>query len=231
MPHRLVRCGLVFAAALMLAGTTARADIVAYEMAGQPGDQASSAATLVTPGVSALALSRGAGLTPTAGANSINSSGWSTDPTDFYLLGFTVAPGFTAFINSIAFAGRSSNTGPGFVNVLYSVDNGPETLLTTLTMAGTAFNNQSFNFAQVTANSSFRVFFRAANTTSANGGTIAAAGTFRLGDYSPDGGTTFLPISLGGSVATAAVPEPSQVVLVGVMAAGLVVARLRRRPA
>ena len=48
----------------------------------------------------------------------------------------------------------------------------------------------------------------------ANGGTIGSAGTFRVSDYSPDGGATFKPITLNGSVTS--VPEPCSIILGGI---------------
>ncbi|MGE3821979.1 MAG: hypothetical protein AB7I30_21405, partial [Isosphaeraceae bacterium] len=187
---------ITFAAlTLAVAATSARADLVRYEMFGEPGNQVSTAPTFLATGLSGVSLARGPGLSPNAGANSINSAGWSTDPTDFYVMGFDLLPGYTALVNRLLFAGRSSNTGPGFINVFYSINNAPEVLLSNFALSGTAFNNQDINFAPIAVSGSLRVYFRAANTTSANGGTIGATGTVRRGDHSPDGGATFSPIT------------------------------------
>jgi hypothetical protein len=171
-------------------------------------------------------LSRGAGLTAVLGANSMNSSAWTgPNANDFYVFGFDVNPGLAAYVDELRFATRSSDRGPGFVNVLYSVDGGAETLITTLTQSGTAFSNNLLNFATpLTVTSSLRILLRSANNTSANGDTVLGAGTLRIGDYSPDAGDTFEPISVSGTV----VPEPSSLVLSA--AALLAVVLMRWRP-
>lgn len=211
------------AAVLIACGALgARADfLVQYEMAGQPGSQATTAATFAAVGASGVNLARGPGLTPSDGNNSMNSSGWvGPAADDFYSLGFDVIAGSRFLVTDLTFATRSSATGPGFVNVLYAVDGGPETLITTLTQGNATFLNSQLTLtAAVTVQSSFRVLFRAANNTAANGGTIAAAGTLRIGDYSPDGGGTFQPITVGGRAI--AVPEPAGLILLGMGVIGL----------
>jgi hypothetical protein len=53
-------------------------------------------------------------------------------------------------------------------------------------------------------------------------------GTLRIGDYSPDGGQTFDPITIEGSLNE--VPEPSSVVFAGLGFVAIVVfARSKRR--
>jgi hypothetical protein len=203
-------------ALLLLGGTTALADfLVQYEMAGQPGDQATTAATFAASGTTGVNLTRGPGLTPNAGSNSMNSVGWvGPAADDFYSFGFNLSPGMRATITGLRIATRSSATGPGFVNVLYSADGGPETLITTITQVNTDFSDSVINLAATpTALTSFRIILRSANNTAANGGTVGSAGTLRVGDYSPDGGTTFQPITVEGRLV--AVPEPASIALMG----------------
>jgi hypothetical protein len=102
--------------------------IVQYELANQPGNQASSPATFTAPGVTALDLTRGSGLTPNAGANSLNSAGWNDlSANDFVQLGFNVT-GAPWHVDQFLLATRSSATGPGFVNVQLSADGGAFTI-------------------------------------------------------------------------------------------------------
>ena len=71
----IVRATLV-AVALAQAAPASADFLVPYELAGQPGDQATNPATFAAPGTTGVHLARGPGLTPTAGANSMNSAGW-----------------------------------------------------------------------------------------------------------------------------------------------------------
>lgn len=220
----------LFAFVLWQGASVATADfLVGYEMAGQPGDQAFTAPTLTALGTTGANLTRGAGLTPSAGNNSMNSSGWvGPSADDFYSFGFDVDAGSIATVTTMRFATRSSNTGPGFVDVLYSLDGGAETLITTITQTGTAFSNNLLNLlTPLEVHGSLRIILRSANNTSANGGTVGAAGTLRIGDYSPDGGGSFQPISIEGRVVP--VPEPSSLALCGLGAAALVLAARSRR--
>ncbi len=215
-----------------------RADtLVTYELAGQPGTQTTSPATFTASGVTGVAISRGPGLRPNEANNSINSSGWNDlSPNDFYLFGFNVNPGSSAVVDSLTLATRSSGTGPGFVNVLYTVNGGPETLITTLVQPGTNFVNSVLTFSPISVSSSFRFLLRSANSTSANGGTIGSTGTFRISDYSPNNGATFQPVTISGRITTTAtpvVPEPSEWLAMGMAGTsvmGLMIrARSRRR--
>jgi hypothetical protein len=126
-------------------------------------------------------------------------------------------------VSSLNLATRSSNNAPGFINVLYSVNGGPETLLATLTQPNTSFVDSALTFSPISVTSSFRIVLRPANDTSASGGTIDAWGIFQ-------------PVMLSGQVTTASPTalEPGSLALLlpvlGTM--GLVVgmaARKRRR--
>ena len=194
------------------AAAAAASPLVQYELTGKLGTETSDAATTVAAGLTGMNLNAGAGLTPSAGLNAMSASGWNNlSPNDFFSLGFTVQPGFTATVDELSAAVRSSATGPGFMNLLYSLNGGPETLLATLTMPNALFLDEDLHFSTLTVTSSIRFLFRAANTTAANGGTIGSAGTLRISDYSPDGGSTFEPVTLNGSVTAVAtaVPEPA----------------------
>jgi hypothetical protein len=184
-------------------------------MSGQPGDQATTAASFAAPRTTGANLTRGPGPTPSVGNNSMNSSAWfGPAADDFYSFGFNLSAGMRATITGLRLATRSSATGPGFVNVLYSADGGPESLIATITQGNATFSDNLISLAATpTALTSFRIVLRSANNTAANGGTVGSAGTLRVGDYSPDGGQTYQPITIEGRLV--AVPEPASVVLMG----------------
>ncbi len=220
------------AAALTAAATPAAAAVlVQYQFSGNTGTEASEAAINVATGLTGLSLVRGPGLAATAGANSLNSTGFSTDTAnDYYGFGFTVGAGSTATVNQLIFGSQASGTGPGFINVLASVDNGAFTTVGSYALQASVNNSQTLTFATPLSALS-RVEFRlvAANNTNANGDTgIGAAGTFRVTNFQPTGANT--PFTIDGSVGRVigAVPEPATW---GMMVAGfgLVGGMLRRR--
>jgi len=227
-PRRFLLQGLAVAALLLCSTTASAGLIVQYELAGAPGDQASSPATFTAAGITALPITRGTGLTPNIGNNSLNSAGWNDlSANDFVQLGFNVT-GAPWHVDQLFLATRSSATGPGFVNVNLSIDGGAFFTLITLTQGNATFLDAILDVNQ-TVHTSLVVRFVAANSTAANGGVIGSAGTWRIGDYSPDGGTTFVPVQLTGAVSPSAVPEPSSLAICGAGLAGLACAWVRRR--
>ena len=213
----------VAAAGLFAAATANAAVLEQYEFVGQPGNETSVAATNVLAGLSGVTFGE-TGVTPVAAADSINASGF-TSANSYFSFGFNVLTGFTATLNQLAIATRSSGTGPGTVNLLASVDGGAFTTVATFTQSGTTTNNQTLALTPLTATSSLLFRLVSANQTSASGGTVGAGGTFRVADYQ-----TSTPVTLTGTVArlTAAVPEPaSWAMMVGGFA--LVGGALRRR--
>lgn len=188
--------------------------LVEYAMANEVGNQTTTAPTFSSAGVTGVAMTRGSGLNPQLGAGSMNSSGWDDlNVNDFYSFGFNVSPGSSVFVDSLQLSTRSSATAPGFVNVLYTVDGGPETLLATLTQPNAQFLDSALTFSTpVSVNSSFRIVLRAANSTASNGGTVGSVGTLRISDY--NNGTAFQPVTLLGRITSnAAAPEPGSLLL------------------
>ena len=100
----------VWAFAVVLQFPAGAAVLAQYQFSGQPGDQALVAASFSAPDLTALDFTRGAGLTPSVGMNSMNSSGWSTAADDFYRFGFNVHAGFTATVDELLLASRSAAT-------------------------------------------------------------------------------------------------------------------------
>lgn len=202
--------------------TVAHAEVItAYTLFGAAGNETSQSATTVAANVAGLDLTRGAGLTATAAGNSFSASGWSTDTSsDYFSFGFTVDAGYSVNLENLYIGSRSSNTGPGFLGLFVSTD-GFTSSLYTFVQTGTAFTNSIVDLSALTGltgNVEFRI--AALNNTSANGGSIAAAGTFRVGDHSD--GTNFSEFRFNGTV----VPAPGAFALMGL--GGLVATRRRR---
>lgn len=101
--------------------------LATYSFAGETGSQTQTAATTTATGITAGPIQRAATVTATSGANSINSTNWSTaaqvDPTKFYT--FTIAPpsGCGMTISTIAIDVKSSGTGPATGALATSSDN------------------------------------------------------------------------------------------------------------
>lgn len=198
--------------------------IADWDLNGQPGSQASLAANSAAPNITGNTLSRGAGLTGSAGANSMNASGWTGDATDYYSFGFTVGAGYQVDLNSLYIGTRSSNTGPGTIGLYYNGD-GFASAITTFNQApGSNFVNTIVNLSAL-PNLSGIVEFRLAaiGSTAANGGATSAAGTFRVTAYFVGG---IFDHNLGFSGEVIPTPGSATLAALGVAAMGM---RPRRR--
>jgi hypothetical protein len=226
-----LRTFLLVAAVLGLTVSSARSDSILqqYEFQGQAGPERSLAPSFVSAGLTGVDFTASPALTASAGVNSMNSSGWNLDNVN-YSFGFTIQPGEEVTVDQIVLTSRSSGTGPGFISLEASVDGAAPTVVASITQNGTNFNDETLPITPVTATSSLTFFFVAANQTSANGGTIGSAGTFRIGDFNPPG-TTPTPFTIDGTISpVSAVPEPSARMLatIGLSVVGIT-ARLRKR--
>ncbi len=204
----------LFCAGLLLASTSHAALVSQWDMTGQLGTQVSQTASTVATNVSAATLTRGAGLTATGAANSLNSNGWSQQATDFVSFTFTIANGFTLDLASFKVGTQSSATGPGTVGLFYSGDNFT-TSLGNLTQPSASLLNTSFDLSllpSLTGTVEFR--FRQVGTLAPNGSATAATGTFRIADYAVGGDQN---VTFDGTIAAvpAAVPLPAAVWLLG----------------
>lgn len=226
---RIMTCITLAIAAVLTAGECQAEFVVAYDLAGEPGNQESTAPGETAANVTGLHVTRGPGLGATSAGNSISSNGWNTlDATrDYFSFGFTVDPGYFATLDQLRIGTRSSNTGPGQLGLFFSGD-GFTTNLFTFAQNGTSFLNSEVDLSSlsnVTGDAEFRII--ALDDTRADGTTgITSTGTFRITNlFGPDGDTG----SFGITGTVTAVPEPSSMALLGLVAVGGVVLRRRQR--
>jgi hypothetical protein len=162
---------------------------VAWEMSAEPGNQASSVATLQSSNFNNCILTRGSGVTATAGAGSMNSAGWFSGSTpttlddaiagnDYYE--FTINIINCLFFNptTIRIVLRSSATGPNTATLRCSSD-GFTTNIGTVTVPTTS---TEFTFSETVSPNSQTITFRLYGYgTAAGGGTPGSGGTMRIG--------------------------------------------------
>lgn len=219
--------------ALFAASSASAAIVVDWNLTGAAGSQATNAPSTVAANITGLNLTRGAGLSGNAGANSMNAAGWNGQATDYFSLGFTVASGYTVDLDDLFVGTRSSATGPGTIGVFYS-GNSFASAITTISQApGGNFVNSAIDLSSLpdlTGTVEFR--FRAIGTVAANGGTTGIAGTFRVADYFVGANETS-NLALTGLVSKVAapVPEPTTtaLLLVGLATVGGLVTRRRSK--
>lgn len=217
--------------ALVAASSASAAIVVDWNLTGAAGSQATNAPSTVAANITGLNLTRGAGLSGNAGANSMNAAGWNGQATDYFSLGFTVASGYTVDLDDLFVGTRSSATGPGTIGVFYS-GNSFASAITTISQApGGNFVNSAIDLSalpDLTGTVEFR--FQAVGAFAANSGAIGAAGTFRVGDYFVGANETS-NLALTGLVSKVAapVPEPTTtaLLLVGLATVGGLVTRRR----
>jgi hypothetical protein len=121
---------------------------------------------------------------------------------------------------------RSSGTGPGTVTITFSKDGGAFQQLDTFASVTTGYINKLYDVSTLigTVNSSLDIQISAGGLAM-NGGTIGTGGTFRVGDYTADGGLNYTPFGITGAVINT--PEPATMAILGL--GSLVIARRRRR--
>jgi hypothetical protein len=223
--------GTVALGLLAVPNAASAATLLQYNFNGNAGNEAFEPASFVASNLSGLNFTRGSGLNTPTGSNSINSSGfgnYASNPNDYLTFGLRALTGYTATINQLVFSSRSSGTGPRDLSVLAAVNGGAFQQVATFAQTNDSVANRLLSFAPLTSVS--EVIFRIVTTSnrSANNGTLASGGTFRIQNYA---GAPASPFSINGDVvpdAIAAVPEPaSWAMMIGGF--GLIGGMMRRR--
>lgn len=196
---------------------------VTYTLAGAPGAQASEPADSQPLGVFFHDITRGPGLIPAIGPNTLNASGWTSSAVpdlvnDFYEFTVTPAFPFEVSLTDLRFGVEASAGGPTAYQLRTSVDSfsAPLILGNSVPPGVPLLNDVNLRafpgFQNLPASVTFRLF--AYNASS-------AAGTFALIDLGPNGP--------GVQVSGTVVPEPSTLTLIGVGIAGFLTRCRRRR--
>jgi PEP-CTERM motif len=105
------------ASAMMATEAFAGSFTASYSFTGRPGDEASVPADNQPLGVTLSDLTRGPGISAAPGADSINSSGWTTGTSpdlanDFYQFTITPDPGVVMDLTSLTYMVQRSDAGP-----------------------------------------------------------------------------------------------------------------------
>jgi hypothetical protein len=100
--------------------------LASWSFTGQPGSQASTAASMSAAGVTAQSVQRSPGVTSESGADSMNASNWATagqpDQTRYFSLSIQPPSGCSLDITSLAIDAKASGTGPSHATLATSVD-------------------------------------------------------------------------------------------------------------
>ncbi|MGB4848166.1 MAG: hypothetical protein WBP41_09630, partial [Saprospiraceae bacterium] len=195
---------------LSIISFTVHAQAVAWELSAEPGNQATNNATFQSINFSNCVLSRGSGITATAGAGSMNASAWfSSSATttladaiannDYYEFTCNIINCLFFNLNSIHIVLRSSATGPNTATLRCSSD-GFATDIGTVTVTTTSTD---FTFFEMLSPNSQLVTYRLYGYgAAAGGGTPSTGGTMRIGtsvvatdnDIQLFGSTTFVSV-------------------------------------
>jgi len=208
-----------FAVALF-AGAASAQSVVEWDVFGTPGTQVTQPATFSAANISGDDVTR-FGNNPSAGGNSISGNNWSVG--SYFAFGFSIDAGYQADLDTLFIGTRSSNTGPGFLGLYSSLD-GFSSPLFNFVQPGADFMNHAIDLSglgTLTGDIEFRVVVE--NNVSANGGTLASTGAFRITNYFVDGS---FAENFGITGAVSLIPTPGSAALIGL--AGLAAVRRRR---
>lgn len=132
--------------------------LATWNLSGEPGSQASTAAASSAPGVTAGSISRATGLTTSTGSGSINSSNWPTtaqlDPTKYYTLAITPPAGCSLSLTSMSLDTKASGTGPASAAAATSADGFTQTA----NVAPSAASSPSLSVSSTTAAVEVRIY-------------------------------------------------------------------------
>lgn len=182
------------------------AQIAAWELNGNNGDETTVAATTLNGNLAATSISRGGGVSPSALGNAFSSSNWSTgslSSTDYYQFTIQANSGYQVSLSTLDVNFRRSSTGPNTFQWQYSL-NGFSTTGTNIGSAisytatstnGTAQTQISLSSISALQNvgSSTTITFRLYGYSAG-----ASGGTFAIGRLSGN------DLAIGGSVTAVA---------------------------
>jgi hypothetical protein len=210
-------CVFVCLAALLSNTPVADAQVIidSYELTGVNSPVSFVPATTTAPGITGVSIMRNSSLADVSGTtNSFNSMGWNTG-TGIVSLGFNVTGSEYVTLDQFIFADRSSATGPGSMDVLFSVDGGAFVKYDTTIQPSATYVDTDLTFAPFNVYHSFRIEFEVTpGAAAANGGAIGSAGSWRISDFE-NSNAAFLPVQLDGVVTP--IPEPSSLSLLAGM--------------
>ncbi|RYE15313.1 MAG: hypothetical protein EOP51_27005, partial [Sphingobacteriales bacterium] len=164
-------------------------------------------ATTVDPNLTASPITRGPDITPNAGGNSFNSTGWTTsvtlESTKYVTVTLTPNPTYALTLTQFTFDSQRSNSGPQTWSVRSSLDNFASDLATFQMVTGTnVYQDQVVNLAGVVTNVTNPVEFRIYAYNATTGGTFRVSDLKFYGSVNPSGPATSL--SFVGNATTVA---------------------------
>ena len=216
-------------AATVLGSTASAATVVSWNLTGAAGNEASIAGTSASPFVTALEMTRSAGIVATTAANSISSSGWNTAPpvsgnpaddTEYFSFGFDVYAGTSLSLTSLLIGTRSSATGPGTIGLYYS-GNSFSTPIATINQLAEVIVSRSIDLSSLPALTGpveFRLIEIGNLNASGLGVATGSGGAFRITEYISSATST--DVQFTGTVSQiSTVPEPGSVFAIGLLLA------------
>jgi len=205
---------LVLVSALSFFSTVAHGQIATYSFAGALGSEATYPIDAQPINASFTPMSRGAGVTASAAANTFSASNWSVaglDATDYFAFSVQPTVGFRMRLDSLVLDERRSNTGIRDWAVRSSLDNFATNLITV-----NVPDNDAARTAKVVLPASFSTLSTVVEFRIYGYNAEAAGGTWRLDNVRTYGLVSSAPLATRAAALNDAVsvfPNPATDVL------------------